>query len=42
LSENVAAMEGEISDDVSARMMEISDGIMEHVPDVGNIFRYYP
>jgi len=42
LSENLAAMEGEISEDVYARMIEISDGIMEHMPDVGNIFRYYP
>ena len=42
LSENLAAMEGEIPEDVFERMTAISDGIMEHVPDVGNIFRYYP
>jgi aryl-alcohol dehydrogenase-like predicted oxidoreductase len=40
--DNFAAMEGEISEDVFQRVTEISDGIMEHVPDVGNIFRYYP
>ena len=28
--------------DVLARMTEISDEVCGHVPDVGNIFRYYP
>lgn len=42
LNNNVAAMEGEISEDVFERLTEIADGIMEYMPDVGNIFRYYP
>ncbi len=42
LMNNLAAMEGDISEDVLDRLTKISDGIMEHVPDVGNIFRYYP
>ena len=39
---NVAAMESEIPEDAFERITAISDRIMEHVPDVGNIFRYYP
>jgi aryl-alcohol dehydrogenase-like predicted oxidoreductase len=39
---NVAAMEGEIPEGVLNRITAISDRIVEHVPDVGNIFRYYP
>jgi len=42
LHDNLAATEGEISQDVFERLTKIADGIMEHVPDVGNIFRYYP
>jgi len=39
---NLPSMEGEISEDVLERLTKIADGIMEHIPDVGNIFRYYP
>ena len=42
LHDNLAAMEGEIAEDTFDRMTAISDRIMEHMPDVGNIFRYYP
>jgi aryl-alcohol dehydrogenase-like predicted oxidoreductase len=40
--DNFASMDGEISQDIFQRMTAIADGIMEHMPDVGNIFRYYP
>ena len=42
LNDNLAAMEGDISDDVLNRITDISEEIMSHIPDVGNIFRYYP
>ncbi|MBI3921347.1 MAG: aldo/keto reductase [Armatimonadetes bacterium] len=40
--ESVAALEGEIPQRVFDQMTGISDSMMSHVPDVGNIFRYYP
>ena len=40
--DNVGVVAGEISEDVFERLTAISDGIMEHMLDVGNIFRYYP
>jgi len=42
LLDNLASMEGEVSSDILDMLTESSDGIMEHMPDVGNIFRYYP
>ncbi len=42
LDDNLAAMKGDISEDVFKQLREIADGIMKHIPDVGNIFRYYP
>lgn len=42
MKENAAALDGDISPDVFARMTAISDEVMSHMPDVGNIFRYYP
>jgi aryl-alcohol dehydrogenase-like predicted oxidoreductase len=42
LRQNVEAMSGEVSDDVLAELTRISDQIVSEIPDVGNIFRYYP
>jgi myo-inositol catabolism protein IolS len=39
---NVAALSGEIPDDVFDRMTAVSDEIMRHVPDEGNLFNHYP
>ena len=40
--DNAAAFEGEVDASVLQRMTEASDEAMRHVPDVGNMFRYYP
>lgn len=40
--QNAEAMAGDIPADIFDRMTEISDDVMKYVPDVGNIFRYYP
>ncbi len=39
---NVAAAAGEIPPSVFERMTAVSDDVMKHIPDTGNIFRYYP
>jgi aryl-alcohol dehydrogenase-like predicted oxidoreductase len=39
---NAAAVEGEIPDRVFEGMTAISDEVIKHIPDQGNIFRYYP
>ncbi len=41
-AQNAAAMRGEISRDVLESMTAVSDEAVRHVPDVGNIFRWYP
>jgi len=40
--QNHGAMAGEIDRDVPARLTSISDEAIRHIPDAGNIFRYYP
>ena len=40
--ENAAAMSSDIPQEVFDRMTEISDQVTPFIPDVGNIFRYYP
>jgi len=40
--DNAAAFEGDVAPEILARMTAVSDEAMKHVPDVGNIFRYYP
>jgi len=40
--QNAAAMRGEVSQGVLEGMTAVSDEAVRHVPDVGNIFRYYP
>lgn len=42
LRENVAALNGEVPAEVFTRMSAITDEVMSHVPDVGNISRFYP
>lgn len=42
MQENAAALEGDIPAEVFARMTEISAEVMRHIPDVGNIFQFYP
>ena len=39
---NVGAVAGDIPASVFERMTAVSDEVMKHVPDTGNIFRYYP
>jgi myo-inositol catabolism protein IolS len=39
---NALALAGTIPIDVFARMTEISDEIVAHVPDAGNLFNHYP
>lgn len=39
---NVAALAGVISSQTFAAMTAISDRVMLHVPDTGNVYRYYP
>lgn len=39
---NAGALAGAISDDIFERMTAISDEIVTHVPDVGNLFNHYP
>ncbi|MBE0690977.1 MAG: aldo/keto reductase [Anaerolineae bacterium] len=43
IEENASALAGEvIADAVFERMTAISDVIMQHMPDVGNVYDYYP
>ncbi len=42
VQQNAAAMQGDIPQAAFESMTEISDALMQSVPDVGNIFRYYP
>ena len=42
VSENLAAMEGEIDPSIFDRLTEISTAFSGELPDEGNIFRWYP
>jgi aryl-alcohol dehydrogenase-like predicted oxidoreductase len=42
MTDNAAALDGEIAADVFAKMTAISDEVMSHIPDVGNMFGFYP
>ncbi len=42
VSENIAALEGEIDPSVFVRLSDIAAGFAEKLPDEGNIFRWYP
>ena len=39
---NAAAMEEPVSDEILNKLTALSDAVMDHVPDTGNIFRHYP
>lgn len=39
---NCQALDGDIPDAVFARMTAISDGIVRHIPDEGNVFNHHP
>ncbi len=41
-TQNAAAMAQPVSDATIAELTAISDGVLQHLPDAGNIFRYYP
>lgn len=42
LRENAAALEGDICPCVFERMTAISEEVISHLPEAGNIFRFYP
>lgn len=42
MRDNAAALEGVVPEDIFTRMTAITDEVMSHIPDVGNIFRFYP
>ena len=42
VSQNAAAMTGDIPQEAFDRLTEISEQIMKDIPDAGNIFRFYP
>ncbi len=42
LEQNAAALDGAISDEVFNALTAISDEAMTHIPDTGNMYRYYP
>jgi aryl-alcohol dehydrogenase-like predicted oxidoreductase len=42
VGQNVQAMAGAIPPQVFERMTEISDEVIKKIPDVGNMYRYYP
>lgn len=40
--QNVSLLDSKASDSALKQLTEISDDVMKHIPDSGNIFRYYP
>jgi myo-inositol catabolism protein IolS len=42
VEQNAAALDGDIPAWVFERMTSISDQTLKHIPDVGNVFGYYP
>jgi aryl-alcohol dehydrogenase-like predicted oxidoreductase len=42
LEDNVRAMDGEADPSALRSLTEISDELKQHIPDTGNIFRFYP
>ncbi|MCB0106234.1 MAG: aldo/keto reductase [Caldilineaceae bacterium] len=42
VAQNAAALAGEIPESVFARMTDISDEVMRHIPNTGNPYRHYP
>ena len=42
MRDNAGALEGTVSEGIFTRMSAIADEVMTHIPDTGNIFRFYP
>lgn len=42
VARNAEALTGEIDQSIFDRMTEVGDEVMNHVPDVGNMYRHYP
>lgn len=42
VARNAEALAGKIDQSIFDQMSEIGDEVMTHVPDVGNMYRYYP
>jgi aryl-alcohol dehydrogenase-like predicted oxidoreductase len=42
VQENASALTGDIPTTVFEQMSAISDQVMRHVPDTGNVYRYHP
>jgi myo-inositol catabolism protein IolS len=42
LAHNVEALHGAIRDAIFERLTMISDQVMKHIPNTGNVYRYYP
>jgi len=42
MTRNAQAMANPVGEDVLAAVSAVGDDVMQHVPDVGNMFRYYP
>jgi aryl-alcohol dehydrogenase-like predicted oxidoreductase len=40
--QNASAMNRPVSEQTLAELTRISDEVVRHMPDVGNIFRHYP
>jgi aryl-alcohol dehydrogenase-like predicted oxidoreductase len=42
VARNVEALTGEIPARIFKQMTEISNDVIKHIPDTGNVYRYYP
>ena len=42
LHDNLAAFEQPATVDARAQLQQVSDDVHAHIPDVGNMFKYYP
>ena len=42
VAQNVAALKDDIPSHIFEKMTEISDAVIKHIPDTGNMYRYYP
>jgi myo-inositol catabolism protein IolS len=42
MRDNAAALEGDVPAEVLAQMTAISEETLPHIPDTGNLFRFYP
>jgi aryl-alcohol dehydrogenase-like predicted oxidoreductase len=42
VEDNIAALTGDIPAGIFEQMTEISDAVIQHIPDIGNMYRHYP